>query len=63
MQVKPLQYHPQSASGHLTLDHTIFDTDANFVIAIPCMEMRRSMVLKVHKDDNSVKCANLWHML
>ena len=61
VQIQPLKDHTQRTSGHFTLHHTIFDADHNLVITISRMEMGRSMILKIHKNGDSVKRTNLRH--
>ena len=61
MNVKPFQYHTQRSTWHLTCHNAISNTYSDFIIAIPCMEMRRQMVIKVHKNDDSIKKTNLRH--
>ena len=47
VQIQPFKYHAQSTSGHFAFHHTIFNADHNLVVAIPSMEMSRSMILKI----------------
>ena len=61
VQIQPLKYHAQGTSGHLAFHYTVFNADHDLLIAIPRMKMGRSMILKVHKNDDSVKSTNLRH--
>ena len=41
---------------------TLFYRLETFVVTIPCMEMRRLMIGKVHPDVDSIKETDLWHI-
>ncbi len=62
MQFKPFQNHTQCATGHLASHDTITNANRNLVIAIPGMEMCWRMVGEIHKNNDSVKKTDLWHI-
>jgi len=61
VQVEPLEDEVQGASRHLPRHLARLNVDDGTVLIVAHMEVRRIVVGQVHRDDDSVEVANLWH--
>ncbi len=61
VKIRPLKEHAQSALRHPANDYSRLDLDADFLLLVPRMEMRRVVFVVVHEYNDAVESANLGH--
>ena len=63
VQVEPVEDEVQCAAWHLSSHLARLNVDGGAVLIVAHVEVRRVMVGQIHRDDDSVEVANLWHNL
>ena len=63
MQVEPLEDEAQGASRHLPRHLARLNVDDGAVLVVAHLEVRLIVVGLVHREDDSVEVANLWHIV
>ena len=61
--VEPVEDEVQCAAWHLSSHLARLNVDGGAVLIVAHVEVRRVMVGQIHRDDDSVEVANLWHNL
>lgn len=46
----------------MTFNDPPLDLDCDLLVLVPCMEVRRIVIIMVHEYDNAVKAADLRHL-
>ena len=62
VQVEPVEDEVQCAAWHLSSHLARLNVDGGAVLIVAHVEVRRVMVGQIHRDDDSVEVANLWHI-
>ena len=61
MLVEPLEDQMQRTTRHLPSHSTRLNVDGGTIIIVAHVEVRRIVVGQIHRNDDSVEMANLWH--
>ena len=61
MKIVPLENMSQSSPGKVPPDHSRLDLHLDFIVAVLRMEVRRSMIVVVHRDHDPEEAADLRH--
>ena len=59
--VEPLEDQMQCTARHLSRHSPRLNVDGGTILIVAHMEVRRIMVWQIHRNDDSVEVANLWH--
>jgi len=59
--VEPLEDQMQRTAWHLSRHHARLNVDGGSILIVAHMEMRWIMVRQLHRNDDFVEMANLWH--
>ena len=63
VQVEPVEDEVQCTARHLSRHLARLNVDGGAILVVAHVEVRRVMVGQIHRDDDSVEVANLWHNL
>ena len=59
--VEPLEDQMQCSARHLSRHSPRQNVDGGTILIVAHMEVRRVVVRQIHRNDDSVEVANLWH--